>query len=263
MPRTVKVGDHRFILPFIDLIPFDESQDTSLGDSIKDEGAVLVPVLCWKEKKGADEDTVIDGAHRVLWAAKHGLDNIPRSYRSFPSEQEAKECCESLNYERRHLTRSELSEARKARVERVAERRRAGESVRVIAEAEKISTSQVVRDVETAGVPGGDGTPEPKGGKVVGRDSKTYPATKPQILCERCLRVGAVEDCEACKELREKARKKPRAKPSANGRQTSGSSFKREALQAFSKLVKLIDKLHLHDKCRGPLEKIHAVIKEA
>lgn len=40
--------------------------------------------------------------------------------------------------------------------------------------------------------------------KRKGKDGKERPASKPKVLCERCQRVGAVKDCEACKAARKK-----------------------------------------------------------
>ncbi len=176
MAKIVMVGEHRFRLPFIDLIPFEDEQNEDLGASIKEAGEVLVRVVCWKEKATTNEDTVIDGAHRVIWAHKHGLTKVPVDRRSYASEEEASEACEELNDSRRHSPAEQVKKRRAARIERIAERRRHGESLRTIAEEEKVSVAQVKRDLESASTVPGGGTVEPADGKVVGKDKKTRPA---------------------------------------------------------------------------------------
>ncbi len=75
-----------------------------------------------------------------------------------------------LNDHRRHET-PEVAIARIVkRRERVVAARAEGQSLGAIAEKEKVSKSQVVRDLESSGVP--VGTPE----EVKGKDGKTYPA---------------------------------------------------------------------------------------
>src|SRR5262245_13522878 len=181
--KTVMVGERRFHLPFVDIIPFDKDQNESLGEAIRQAGAVLVPIVCWKEKHTRQEDTVVDGAHRVTWAAHHGLTKVPIIQRSFDSEDEARDECEILNTERRHLESTKLALLRTARIQRIAERRQRGESQRAIAEAENISRAQVVEDLKAAGGQGGC-PPGQEPTAVIGRDGKTYPAK--QGICERC-----------------------------------------------------------------------------
>jgi hypothetical protein len=67
---------------------------------------------------------------------------------------------DSQNLHRRHLTLETQKRLRAERVERVMHKRTVeGKSLRVIAAEEGIGTSQVQRDLQAAGVPGG--TPEP------------------------------------------------------------------------------------------------------
>lgn len=180
--RVVMVGEHRFRLPFVDVIPFDVDQDEELGASIKEAEEVQVDVVCWKEKATTNEDTVIDGAHRVIWAHKHGLKKVPIKRRSYASEQEAIDACMELNDKRRHSPDDDRKRRKAERVARVAERRAQGESLRAIAEAEGVSKAQVVSDL-ASGVQGGctpesepkDTTPAAEPATVTGRDGKHYP----------------------------------------------------------------------------------------
>lgn len=207
--KTVMVGERRFRLPFLDLIPFDDEQNAKLGEAICQDGRVHVPVVCWKEKKASAEDTVIDGAHRCEWASVHKLDKVPVVYRSFDSEEEAKAECERLNLDRRHLGSAALHALRLQRTERVAELRRNGESLRAIATKEGVSTSQVQRDLQEAGAPGG--APDPPNGQVKGKDGKKYAAKI--VICKRCKRLGRpVKDCQQCERARKDATKKKAAK---------------------------------------------------
>lgn len=203
--KTIMVGERRYKLPFADLIPFEEEQDASLGKAIEEAGRILVPVLCWKERKTASEDTIVDGAHRAKHAARLGLASLPKIYESFDSEDDAKARCEELNLERRHLTTAQQKELRAKRIERVAEMRRKGESTRAIAAAENISHTQVQRDIKEAT---GTGVPvEPETGKITGLDDKQKPAHA--ILCKRCKRIGSpVKNCQMCEKERKKAKKK-------------------------------------------------------
>ena len=109
------------------------------------------------------------------------------------------------NDNRRH----EPEECIRLRRERVAEARRAGKSLRAIAEEEDVGESTVRRDLETSTAPGG-GAVEPEGGKVTGQDGKKRPAKATPILCDRCNRVGSVKDCPMCAEARKGTAKKRR-----------------------------------------------------
>jgi hypothetical protein len=205
--RTVKIGERKFRLPFLDLVPFAEDQVADLDASIEEVGAVIVPIVCWKEKHTDEEDTVVDGAHRVLKAAAMKLAKVPISQRSFASEEEASKECKRLNYDRRQATTEQKQEWRADRVKEVVELRTEGQSIRTIAETVGVSVGQVQRDLETASTVSGD-TVETPNGKITGKDGKQRAAsTKPPILCDRCKRVGSVKDCEGCKEARKAARK--------------------------------------------------------
>lgn len=207
--KVVMVGERRFRLPFLDLIPFDDEQDAALGSAIREAGKVKVPVLCWKQKKTSTEDTVVDGAHRVLWAAELKLDRVPIRYESYDSEDEAKADCEEINLERRHLSQQQLESERRRRIERVAELRRQGESLRAIADAEGVSESQVRTDLKAATAQGC--AVDPPDGQVTGRDNKKRSVNP--VFCKRCKRLGQpVKGCQQCERARKDAGKKKAAK---------------------------------------------------
>lgn len=199
--KIVMVGEKKFKLPFLDAIPFDPEQDTSLGKAIEEAGEVYISIVCWKEESTSTTLFVVDGAHRIIHAARLGLVNVPIKMKSFDSEDEARDYCERINLERRHLTAAQLRLLRDSRIERITELRKKGESLRAIAAAENISETQVRRDLEDAGAPGG--APD---GKVTGKDGKKYDAKT--ALCERCRRKGPIRDCQLCAKLRNKAKRK-------------------------------------------------------
>jgi hypothetical protein len=147
---------------------------------------VRVPVLCWQDKRTHETEWVVDGAHRVLVAAELGLESVPVGHASFDSEAAAREECERLNRDRRHLTADQLAVLRKDRIGRVAEARTGGESLRSIAETEGLSLGQVQRDLEAASTVSGD-TVEPADGKVTGKDGRTRTSTprKPKPTAEQ------------------------------------------------------------------------------
>ena len=163
---------------------------TRLKKSLRKYGC-KTPVLIWKTGVGLGEKFwLMDGRHRFELCRE--LD-IPFDFKFFEgTEEEAKALAVSLNDDRRHQT----SEQKQARIERVAQARRDGKSLRTIAETEKISESQVRRDIEVTTAPpqgavdllGETNEPdqkpqkpeqkvEPKTGKVTGRDGRVRTAT--------------------------------------------------------------------------------------
>lgn len=120
---------------------------------------------------------VLDGWQRLRGCIET---NVEPTFEKLADGVDPEEYVEAVNDERRH----ETSDERQERIERIAERRKAGESLRTIAEAEGISEAQTRRDLEAAisGAPGG-GAPEietkEEPPKVTGRDGKKYDAKKP------------------------------------------------------------------------------------
>jgi hypothetical protein len=208
--KTVIIGERRFRLPFLDLIPMSGEDNAALGRAIREAGKVKVPIVCWKEKKTSSEDTVVEGAHRALWAAELKLDKVPVRYESYDSEEEARADCEEMNLDRRHLSQQELEQRRRARVERVAELRRQGLSQRAIADAVGVSQPQVKADLDEA-VDKGLST-EPPNGQIATKDGKKRSA-KP-VLCRRCKRLwpNPVRNCQRCQRERGAAAKKKAAR---------------------------------------------------
>lgn len=138
--------------------------------------------------------------------------DTPPVYVDLPKGWHADAFVEMANDRRRH----ETPETRTARIEarraRVAQARSEGQSLRAIAEQEKVDPKTVRNDLKTSG---GDqsppDTPKPsEPPKVKGRDGKTYQSAKPKppkpeppTKCDRCQRVGRDDPhCPKCYELR-------------------------------------------------------------
>jgi len=189
------IGNRRFKLPYIDLIPYDDDQLAALTNDIREDGRVIVPIVCWKEKKKSGEDIVIDGAHRCVVASDQKLDSIPIRYESFESEEEAVAAVERINDIRRQSTPQQVEKRRRARVDKVAELARQGESTRAIAEKVGASQSQVQRDIAAT---------ESRGSvdAVNGKDGKKRAANV--VICKRCKRLGGkpVKGCKQCERAR-------------------------------------------------------------
>lgn len=211
--QTVTIGGVKFRLPFLD----DERRLTAaewedLLASVGKHG-VIEPVTCrQEERKPRVEETVIVGAHRTLVVAELGLDKIPIKLRSFKTMEDAREFNRQTSI-RRHYTAEEQHDRRVARMQRVAAARQEGQSIRMIAETENVSTATVQKDLETVSTVNGV-TVEPANGVVTGQDGRTRTASTRKI-CEGCQRKGVRPDCDACKELNRKGKKKP--EPESNG----------------------------------------------
>lgn len=128
--------------------------------------------------------------------------NVKPKYVQFPEDGDAEAFVGAVNDQRRHETQEKATERIEERRKRVAEGRAEGKSLRTIAATENVSVSTVVNDLEASGVQGC--TPD---GKVTGKDGKAQSATKAEVLCGRCQRVGKQKDCEACKEAKKAAAK--------------------------------------------------------
>lgn len=174
--KVIMIGDRKFHIPFVDLIPYDDAQMAELKRSIEEMGGVQEPIVCWKEKHKKGEDVVVEGAHRTISVSELGLGKIPMRLVSFKSEAEAKDYCIRANVDRRQLTVAQQQEYRQDRIQRVADQRAEGKSIRTIAEEEGISKSQVEKDLKAAEDKGLD--TKPTNGKVLGADGRTQPAKK-------------------------------------------------------------------------------------
>jgi hypothetical protein len=224
--NSVRINETVYYLPFVDEIRMDPADDADLGASVELAGRVREAVVCWQQKSGGDSEWVIDGAHRLLHAQRLGLKEVPVRHESCKDQKAALALCHELNDARRQQDRNALNKSRKGRIEKVAEMRRQGKSLRGISDTLGVSLVQVQRDLEISdsGVPG-DGTPESDGASehngsgatsatVKGKDGKTYRATSGKLrngvnYCDKCRAKGKPKKgCKGCAASRkvEKAR---------------------------------------------------------
>jgi hypothetical protein len=181
---TVRIGERTLTILFPDLVrPHTDQERQDLKDSINKNG-VEVPVVV------DEHDGIIDGATRATLAAEVGLVKVPVDVRRGLTPQQKLELAVSLNHDRRHLTAAERTRLKEDRVRRVVVARAQGLSTRAIAEKERITHTQVRRDLDEAGgtdVPPGPAvevtgpSPRKRGSltpSVKGLDGKTYPARK-------------------------------------------------------------------------------------
>lgn len=138
--------------------PLTGVERDALRSSIEEHGAILVPILV--DQHGV----IVDGHHRKAIADELGIE-CPTDQITVADEVQRLAMAIQLNSARRQLGLHE----RTALHEKL---RAAGWSLRRITEVTGASPQTVMRD--TAGVP--DGTPD----ETVGRDGKTYPASRPQ-----------------------------------------------------------------------------------
>lgn len=128
------------------------------------------------------EGKVLDGRNRYRALIELGIFS-PGHCEQFDGDAEAAAAfVDSQNLHRRHLSQADQERLRSERIQRVAEARREGKSLRTIATEEGVSPEQVRQDIQAATVKGL--TVEPEGGKVQGRDGKTRtatPARKPEM----------------------------------------------------------------------------------
>lgn len=165
--KTIKHQGKTYRLPFADLFrPLNESERSRLEESIEKHG-VRHPVIVYAG------NLVIDGGNRLEIGAEFDLD-VPIVDVGDYGAEAARELAITLNRDRRHLTPDEQQAARAERIERVAEKRAEGKSLRAIAEEEGVSAPQILADIKEAGVKGL--TPEPD--KVVGKDGKRQSSKK-------------------------------------------------------------------------------------
>lgn len=128
------------------------------------------PVITYKKQ-------IIDGRNR--WMACRDLDIECRTEEYTGPEEDIPALIKSLNEHRRHLTPEFVHQRRQERINRVAEARKAGDSLRKIAAREGISKTQIEMDLkQAAGVQGW--TPETEGERVTGQDGKSYAAKQPR-----------------------------------------------------------------------------------
>lgn len=170
---------------------------------------------------------VLDGWQRYQASL---VAEVKPNFVAVPKGMTPEEFVEDVNDLRRHEVASEVEERVRERVARMAEARLKGQSIRAIAEAEKVSTATVQRNLKSSGV-----TPPVTPDKIVGQDGKKYDA---QRQCERCKRVGKNDpDCAACADLRKPKKKKKNGEPTVNEK-----GLTKEFSKYYGQLIRHVDR---------------------
>jgi hypothetical protein len=189
--------------------PLTTQEHKLLAESLKDNGYLpTFPIVIHDGK-------VLDGWHRLEICKSLGIVPVFVQFKEVKA-RDAEDYAFSANIPGRRSTLDQIQAQVDKRRKRIFESRTQGKSIRAIAEEEGVSKATVQKDLQSPGVQGC--TPEtpnskqktdaeaPKVGKtappaVTGKDGKTYSATKPPKVCDRCKRNGGTNDCQACKDL--------------------------------------------------------------
>ena len=167
---------------------------------------------------------IIAGRNRYMAARKAGV--MPR-FSPLPASVDLEAFVYRDAYLRKHYTQEAVERKRAERVRRIAAAREQGESIRAIAEREKVSHTQVRRDLAESA----SSAPA----SVEGRDGKQYPAEgRRRVVCARCARLGKpVVGCSACVE----ARKAARAEAEKKAARTEAGESDKETVESLMQAV--------------------------
>jgi len=173
--RRVVIGGVSYACPFEPLFrPLSAEEGRTLEESIAENGVQYRVKVCRTPGWG---NTLIDGEHRALITARLKLPCPKDDLGELPDELAALLAVE-LNAGRRQLSPGELEQKRRDRVDRVAAARRAGKSLRAIADEVGVGESQVRRDLEAAAATAPGGAVDPEGGTVKGKDGRNRKARR-------------------------------------------------------------------------------------
>lgn len=125
------------------------------------------------------DGTILDGRNRWKACRAAGINPLDYQieYSGSTDEETLRKFVESANDHRRHESPEARQARRQSRIERVIQRRKEGESLRMIAEKEGVSEAQVRADLQKSTAHGC--AVEPESGMVMGKDGKERPARRP------------------------------------------------------------------------------------
>lgn len=174
--RRIRINGALCALPFESLIPAHTGHELDdLRLSIRESG-ILQPIITYTSP--AHGRAVLDGATRATIGGELGV-AIPVAFWGELSDEQAKVICESLNYDRRHISAERQAARRKVRIEEVVRLRRQGASLRGIAASVAVSESQVRKDLAGAHrCAPEEEDEEEEASLTIGLDGKSYPATR-------------------------------------------------------------------------------------
>lgn len=167
--KTLTIKGKVYACPFADAYEAHSPDELrTLDESIARVG-VLDSVGVYDSPKHGP--SVYDGVTRAVLAQKHGKP-VPVEDFGGLDDEAAERLLDEKHLGRRNLSPAKQKARREARIERVTAKRQAGKSIRIIAEEEHVSKTQVERDLFT--VPPGTEMPE----KVTGKDGRKQPAKR-------------------------------------------------------------------------------------
>ncbi len=120
--------------PLLEGEPFEQ-----LVESLREGFLIEYPIIIY-------EGRILDGRNRYRACREAGVPYLTQDF--FGTEEEAAEFVRKANEARRHLTVEFLHQRRLERLERVAEARAEGKSIRQIAEQEHVSPTRIFQDVQ-------------------------------------------------------------------------------------------------------------------
>jgi hypothetical protein len=214
--------------------------DKRLLDSLRDHGFLPDQPITLHGGR------VLDGWQRLRECRELGIEPV---FQELPAGWTPEEYVAAVNDARRHEAPEIIERRAKERRRRVAAARAAGRSNLAIADQEGVSEKTIRNDVAALRSEGTN--VDPPGGTITDSKGRKQPATKPQtdygdayegeLLCDRCQRVGAVQDCPKCKALQKGSanRKGTRVGPQKNGQQAYDW---RPFRDGFGLLMRQIDK---------------------
>ena len=183
------------------------------------------PIVLFQKK-------ILDGRNR--YRASTIAKVKPRFFTFTGTEEQAQAFVIAANENRRHLLETWLQARRKERIERVRAAVAAGDSTRDIAEHEVVSQTQIQRDLH----PGETLEPPPvHPSSPPEKPDENERASNSQTLCSRCQRVGAVPNCQMCKEEntpKNAPKRKSTVKPSKAMRDAFGNEVPDRCRAAYA-----------------------------
>ncbi|OWK45831.1 hypothetical protein [Fimbriiglobus ruber] len=185
--NTVLLNGEEYAAPFRDRYrPLTPDELDALRSSVRADGVIEPVVLYVSPTHGK---SVLDGVNRIEVANELGQ-IVPTIKLGELPDDRAATLADSLQEGRRSLTPEEIRAARAARVQRVAEMRAGGMSLRAIAGEEGVSHTTIKDDLKMAYSDEEVGGTDPE--KIEGIDGRSYSARRNSILADAvpCMSTG-------------------------------------------------------------------------
>lgn len=200
--KTLSLSGKQYTFPLSDRYRRHSADERERMDL---SGDIEYPILLYKDTTLGLDDCVLDGEGRIETAIRAGS-LVEFKHVGSMTTEEAYERSKALNDARRH----DDHEAIQRRRERIAQARAGGDSIRTIAEKEKVDPKTVRNHLAKSG---GEGSPPEQ---IIGKDGKKQrsrkrkgKARKVSVTCDVCkFEKYEGEDCPSCKK-REAAGKTP------------------------------------------------------